>query len=42
MKNKIKRVLTEEQIMLESIKAIGRQDGSPFGDLFPAEKPIVR
>jgi hypothetical protein len=42
MKNKIQRILSEEQVMLESIKAIGRQDGSPFGNLFPAEKPIVR
>ena len=38
----IRKHLTEEQLILESLKAIGRRDDSPIGNLFPSEKPILK
>jgi hypothetical protein len=38
----IRKYLSEEQLMLESLKAIGRRDDSPLGNLFPPEKPVLK
>jgi hypothetical protein len=38
----IRKHITREQLMLDSLKVIGRRDDSPLGDLFPSEKPILK
>jgi hypothetical protein len=38
----IRKYITREQLILESLKAIGRRENSPLGNLFPPEKPILK
>jgi len=38
----IRKHITQDQLMLESLKAIGRRDDSPLGNLFPPEKPVLK
>ena len=38
----IRKHLPSEQLILESLKAIGRREDSPLGNLFPPEKPILK
>jgi hypothetical protein len=36
------KILSEQQLLLESLKAIGQRDDGPLGNLFRAEKPILK
>jgi hypothetical protein len=38
----IRKHVTCEQLMLESLKTIGRREDSPLGNLFPPGKPILK
>lgn len=38
----IRKYITEEQLIIESLKAIGRRDDSPLGNLFPPERPVLK
>jgi hypothetical protein len=38
----IREYLSTEQLIIESLKVIGRRDDSPFGNLFPSEKPVLK
>ncbi len=38
----LRKILSEQQLLLESLKAIGQRDDSPLGTLFRPEKPILK
>jgi hypothetical protein len=38
----IRKHISPEQLMLESLKVIGRRVDSPLGNLFPPERPILK
>ena len=38
----LRKVLSVQQLLLESLKAIGQRDDSPLGILFRPAKPILK
>jgi len=38
----LRKILGEQQLLLESLKAIGQREDSPLGNMFPAEKPVLK
>ena len=38
----VSTILSGEQLMLDALKTIARENGSPLEGLFPRERPIQR